>query len=124
MGRPGESDSPMIIDRNGVPQIYLDDTKASLSKLHNTTSSDTGIFGDTWSKALMDSIGTNDLLSSELEGLTTQVEFPNSYIGDSLETISRLIATRDVRGSDVDTFYIETFGKQILFVYLFFAFRV
>ncbi len=112
VGEPGVSDSPMIVGADGVPRVYLDDIKTSLSKFHNvTTSSDTGIFAETWSSALMDSIGTNDLLRSELEGLTTEVEFPDSYLGNSLETVSKLIASRDARGADVDIFYVETFGK-------------
>jgi hypothetical protein len=112
-GKPSISDAPMIVDRGGVPQVYLDDIKADLAKLHNISHLDSGIFADTWSSSLMESIGTNDRLSAELESVTTQVDFPNSYLGQSLETISRLIATRHVRGVDVDTFYIEKGGKSI-----------
>ena len=114
-GKPGISDPPIIVGRNGVPTIYLDDTKANLAKLHNATHPDSGIFADTWSSSLMESIGTNDRLSAELESVTTQVDFPNSYLGQSLETVSRLIATKDVRGVDVDTFYIEAGGEYISF---------
>ena len=112
VGKPGSSSAPMIVDRNGIPQIYLDDTKEIFPKLHNSSEPNSGIFADTWSSALMDSIGTNDLLSSELEGITTMTEFPDSYLGDTFSTISKLISTRDVRGVDVDTFYIETGGKD------------
>ena len=111
VGKPGVSGSPMIVNRNGVPTVYLDDTKAILPHLHNITQSDSGYFAETWSTSLIDSIGTNELLKSELEKVTTHVEFPNTYLGSAFKTISRLIATRDVRGVDVDTFYIEKGGK-------------
>lgn len=110
-GKPGISDAPMIVDRGGVPRVYLDDTQADLAKLHNTSHQDSGIFADTWSSSLMKSIGSNERLSSELANVTTQVQFPNTNLGNTLKTISRLIATRHVRGVDVDTFYIEKGGK-------------
>lgn len=42
--------------------------------------------------------------------MKTHYEFPESYLGNTLETISKLIATRHVRGVDVDTFYIDRNG--------------
>ena len=110
-GEPGESGSPMIVNRNGFPAVHLDDIKATLPYLHNNTQPNSGYFAETWSRSLMDSIGTNDLLASELERITTQVEFPDTYLGSAFKTISRLIATRNIRGADVDTFYIERGGK-------------
>lgn len=114
VGKPGISDAPMIVDRRGVPQVYLDDTKDALSRLHNITDTNRGVLADTWSSSLMKSIGTNELLSDELQDLTTQVTFPDTYLAQTLETVSRLIATRDVRGVDVDTFYIETGGTCMI----------
>ena len=111
VGKPGVSGSPMIVNRYGVPEVHLDDTKAILPHLHNTTQPDSGYFAEAWSASLMDSIATNELLRSELETRTTQVEFPDTYLGSTFETISKLIATRDIRGVDVDTFYIERGGK-------------
>lgn len=60
----------------------------------------------------MDAMGNNELLSSELKGLSTQTQFPNSGLANSFATVSKLIATRETRGVDVDTFYIETGGKK------------
>ena len=110
-GKPGVSSAPIIVDRRGIGKVYLDDTKAVLPKLHNMTHSDSGMFADTWSSSLMESIGTSELLRNELEGVTTHHKFPDSYLGNTLETISRLITTREVRGVDVDTFYIDRGGK-------------
>ena len=111
VGEPGASKAPITVDSSGVAKVYLDDAKTVLSKLHNTSRSDSGIFAETWSSSLMESIGTSELLRSELEGLTTHYDFPESYLGSTLETISRLIATRRARGVDVDTFYVDRSGK-------------
>ena len=111
VGKPGGSEPPIIVSRSGVPEIYLDDTEADLTKLHNTSDVDSGIFAESWSSSLINSIGTNKLLSTQLANVATHVQFPSSSLGRSLETVSRLIATRHVRGVDVDTFYIEKGGK-------------
>ena len=111
VGQPGVSNSPFIVDRNGVPQAYLDDILIDLDKLHNVSHAESGIFADSWSSSLMESIGVNQLLSAKLANVTVNTEFPHSYLGYSLKTVSRLIATKDLRGVDVDTFYVEMGGK-------------
>ena len=112
VGKPGVADfSPLIVDRNGIPQVYLDDVQGLMDKLNNKTNNDSGGFAEIWSTSLKESIGMNELLSSRLDGITTEVEFPSTYFGDSLETIARLIATRETRGVDTDTFYIEMGGE-------------
>ena len=111
VGKPGASEPPIIMSRNGISEMYLDDTEADLRKLHNNSDVDSGIFAESWSSSLINSIGTNKLLSTQMEGVATNVQFPDTALGHSLETVSRLIATRHVRGVDVDTFYIEKGGK-------------
>merc|ERR1719296_600071 len=81
-----------------------------LSKLHNVSHAESGIFADTWSSSLMKSLGVNKLQSAGLSNVTINVEFPETYLGYTLETVSKLIATKDLRGADLDTFYIEMGG--------------
>lgn len=115
VGEPGVTEAPMIINRDGLPELYLDaTTDAILGKLHNTSSANSGIFAETWSASLIDGIGTNKLFSSELKNTTTNGTFPDTNLGKSLETISKVIATRDVRGVDVDTFYVGLSGLSFL----------
>ena len=111
VGKPGVTKAPFIVDRNGVPQLYFDDMSEELSKLHNVSHAESGIFADTWSSSLMKSLGVNKLLSAGLSNVTINVEFPETYLGYTLETVSKLIATKDLRGADLDTFYIEMGGK-------------
>ena len=113
-GKPGVSDPPITIGRRGTGEVYLDETKEFLSKLHNKSAIDSGIFAETWSSSLMKSIELNELLNNEMEGLNTQTAFPDTYLGNTFSTVSRLIATREARGVDVDTFYIEKTGTFCL----------
>jgi len=111
VGKPGVSAAPMIVNRNGVPSVYLKDrTRELLPNLHNRTESDSGFFAETWSEELIRSLGINDLLSAELSQVTTNIEFPTDYLSSQLATVSRLIATRNARGVDTDTFYVEMGG--------------
>ncbi len=113
VGTPGVSLTPMIVNRDGVPKVYLGDELAeTLPLLHNSSSPDSGFFGETWSNELMSSLETNNLLGAELENVTTTTTFPTSYLSIQLQTVARLIATREARGVDTDTFYIETFGTR------------
>ena len=115
-GRPGLTSAPMIVGRDGFPKIHLDDaTIDTILKLHNNTQYDSGIFAETWSSSLQMSFDTNELLGEQLANVTIQTEFPGSSLSSSLKTVAKLIATRDTRGSDVDTFFLQTFGKILFF---------
>ena len=117
-GKPGISDAPVIVNRGGIGEVYLDETKDFISKLNNKTLIDSGMFAETSSLSLLKSIGTNELLNNEMKGLNTNTEFPNTHLGESLSTVSRLIATRKARGVDIDTFYIESYGKCFLSIHI------
>jgi len=90
----------------------MDDTQDFMTDLHRATSHDSGIFAETWSASMMESLGINHLLSSELQDVSTHTVFPNAYFASQLQTVARLIATREARGVDTDTFYVEIGGKD------------
>ena len=113
-GRPGVTSTPIIVDRSGFPEIHLDDIRDVMPKLHNATQFDSGIFAETWSSSLRESIDTNALLSAQLENVTVQTEFPESGFASSLKTVAKLIATREERGVDTDTFFLSKGGKVSL----------
>ena len=110
-GETGKSDAPIKVTATGVPEMYLEETEEYLSKLHNVSVEDSGLFAETWSSSLMESVETNKLLSSELKNVTTIIEFPRNYLGRTMETVAHLIATREARGVDIDTFYIQRGGE-------------
>lgn len=90
VGKPGVTKAPVIVGRRGVPSVYLDETSSVLSKLHNESETESGIFAETWSSSMMEAIETNDLLRAELDGMESYVEFPNTPLGNSLETVSKV----------------------------------
>ena len=111
IGKPGVSEAPVGVNPSGIGKVYLDETKDFISKLHNHTATDSSVFAETWSTSLLKSNGVNQLLTNEMEGLETEISFPNSELGSAFSTVSKLIATRKARGVDIDTFYIERQGK-------------
>lgn len=113
VGEPGASGAPMIVNRNGVPDTHLDDTTDYLASLHKETDADSGYFGETWSASLIESLGTNQALGNALQNTEVGTDFPDSYLARQLKTVARLIATRETRGVDTDTFYVETGGESI-----------
>ena len=117
VGQPGVTNAPFIVDRNGIPNMFFDDILLDLDKLHNNSHIESGIFADTWSSSLMKSLGVNQLLRAELANVTINAEFPHTSLGVTLETVSKLIVTKDLRGVDVDAFYVEM-GGTCLFLSL------
>jgi hypothetical protein len=93
-----------------------------MKELHNSSTFDSGHFAEMWSSAFTDSLNINDVLSSELDGIKVQTEFPSSYLSLQLKTVAKLIATRNARGVNVDTFYVEIGGK-INLSYIFVSFE-
>jgi len=110
-GRSGISDPPFIVNREGVPSVYISEqAKEIIYSLHNETESDSGVFAETWSSSLLRSFDSNDLLGVALENVTTSSIFPTSKLGRQLEIVCKLIAVREARGVDTDMFYVETGG--------------
>ena len=118
VGTPGLSDSPAIVNRNGVPDAYLYDVENIFPNLHNKTLSQSPMFSETWSDALIKSLSTNKALKGELDQVTLSTTFGSSYLSRQLETVAKLIKTRSNRGADVDVFYVETGGFDTHFKYV------
>ena len=115
VGKPGGSPTPMTVNSRGLSELHLDDIIDVLPNLHNTSELGSGIFAEKWSGSLLNAIETNDLLSEGLANVTTTVQFPDTYLGYTLSTVARVIATREIRGTDVDMFYIEQGGKKFIY---------
>jgi len=111
-GMPGVASSPMVVSSgDGQTPFYASSTvRGLLPKLHEQNSVDSGYFSETWSSSLTQALNGNDLISAALLNVSTSVVFPNSYLGRQLRTVARLISTRNQRGVDTDTFYVEIGG--------------
>ena len=83
------------------------DTVKHLNKFSNIGS---GLFSETWSNLLLQSLGENDLLYNTLSTTQLQTNFPETNLGLQLETIAKLIKSKDSRGTNRDVFYAK-FGS-------------
>ncbi len=113
VGSPGVSAAPIIVDWQGIPPMYFNEIDEMIGSLHNLTVSDSGFFGETWSDELMKSLTTNSLLTETLKDKETETVFPASHLSQQFATVSRLIKSRESRGVDRDTFYVEIHGENI-----------
>lgn len=113
VGQPGVTTAPMIVEDDGISEFHLEDLESMIGNLHNNTPHDSGFFGEMWSDALMAAVDTNKLLAAELDNVATNTTFPDSYLSRQLETVARLIETREARGVDTDIFYVEIGGMMI-----------
>jgi uncharacterized protein (DUF1501 family) len=111
-GKPGVSSSPMVVSSgNGQTPFYASSTlRGLLPTLHEQSQVDSGYFSETWSNSLMQAVDGNDLISAALLNVSTSAVFPNNYLGQQLRTVARLISTRNQRGVDTDTFFVEIGG--------------
>jgi len=112
VGKPGVTETPMIISRNGVtrfnPAPSFSDFDATIGLLNSDTTPASGVFGEWYSDTFVQSINRNKLLYDTLSEMETIVEFPNSGIGRQLSMVSKMIDSRHTRGSDADFFFTST----------------
>ena len=89
---------------------YLSDPDRFISRikeLNKEANLGSSLFGETFSSMLHESLAENRLLHETLKSTTTEATFPISNIGVQLDTVARLIKSRDIRGTDRDVFYVE-----------------
>ena len=79
-----------------------DDEKAafrsSIKGINKKTTISSSFFGETWSDSLFRSLGEIDLLYEQMDIQNTTIDFGRSHLNRQLETISKLMKTRDARG--------------------------
>lgn len=76
-----------------------------LNGMHGPYSS---IFGETWSSSVHKSIDLVNRLHKVQQNVRSKANFPDSDLGRQLALISKLIASKDCRGSNRDVFFVET----------------
>lgn len=77
------------------------------------TESETGLFADSWSTSLIDSVENTKLLNQAINSLgsnATTANFPGTKPGRALKTVARMIASREARNVDVDVFRVRVGG--------------
>lgn len=120
-GFPGESPDPLIVSRSGAKsfnpgsgdQSYLD-FATYIENLNNKTTSQSSIYGETWSDIFFSGIQDSERLKASMASvpLPTTIWDPNeegSELYQKFSTIYKLIKSRADRGSDLDVLY-TSFG--------------
>jgi len=98
--------SLFTVDANGLqtfnPMPWAQPLKEKVMDLNKGTNIGSGLFGETWSDIVYNSFGENDLLFDALDKATVGAEFPDTFFAAQMETISKLIQTRAIRGKQGD----------------------
>merc|ERR1711923_140321 len=114
IGKPGINPSPMILSQNGISEFNRDPSQVNMTetiaKLNGETAQNSGVFGELFSDVLLTSLSHNKLLYDTLDEIENPNEFPDSNLGRQFSMVSKMIASRDKRGTDMDLFFLSTGG--------------
>lgn len=120
VGYPGVSSPVSIIGQGGVNEfdprpkngdsLSQDSLIKGIENLNNATELDSGMFAETWSSLLLDSLRQNQKLYDTLQAVELSTTFPKNSLGRKLETVAKLIQTHKVRGTNRDVFYLQIGG--------------
>ena len=114
IGDPGVSSSPMILSDTGVTEFNRNPSQTNMSDiiadLNGQTTENSGLFGELFSDELLTGLSHNQLMYDTLNGLDNLFVFPSDELGRQLSTVSKMIATREQRGTDADVFFLSYGG--------------
>jgi len=93
--------------------VEPDTMKTYFNALNGETAPNSGLFGNHWSKEFIDGIEKSDALGiiNMNAGLTETGWSPEgAHLAPQLETVSKLIKTHEMRGTNRDVFYVKVQG--------------
>lgn len=104
----------IVLSSSGIEPFDPSDSESTLGEkvknINTMTTTKSGLFGETWSSFLHDSLAENKLLHNILEDISIDSEFPDTHLGNQLKIVAKLIKTAKERGTDRDVFYVELGG--------------
>eukprot|EP00984_Skeletonema_dohrnii_P036548 scaffold37625_cov250-Skeletonema_dohrnii-CCMP3373.AAC.1 len=113
VGEPGGV-APFILSSSGLPDFNaapsISDMDTVILELNNATRKDSGIFAETWSNLLAESMASHELLKTELDAVDVSTAFPTGGVGAQLKTVAQLMKTKESRGVVRDIFYVSQGG--------------
>ncbi|KAL7542550.1 hypothetical protein ACHAXR_011864 [Thalassiosira sp. AJA248-18] len=113
-GEAGQGPSQFIVSSSGLSEFNRDPTISNMNEiintLNNSTTNDSGFHAETWSSKLTQSLAKQALLKQEVDATSVTTIFPSSRTADQFEMITRIMQTREARGSKRDIFYTEDGG--------------
>ena len=69
-----------------------------IKRLNPMSKIGSNLFGETWSNVLMKSVGDGDFLKDTIDATSVTTSFPDTYVSDQFELLSKLIKSQDSRG--------------------------
>ena len=100
--------------RRGVEELnpipWADPLLGKVKHLNNATNIGSGLFSETWSNTLFQSLGENDIFYEALKTAKLSTAFPSNSLGKELAMVAQAIQTKSVRGRDRDIFYTQIGG--------------
>jgi len=115
IGEPQASPAPFYVDSRGVKEIFPnlpEELQESINDLNNASDVYSGLYGETWSQTLQNSIFQTELMKEALENATlfNETLFPDSHLGRQFKMVAKAIEGRDTLGLDRCTFYLSMGG--------------
>ncbi len=113
-GMPGVNPSAVVLNRDGVRPFNKspsdENMMTMIKELNQDMKEESGVFADLWADHVTSALAINEKLYETMSTKTTTADFPTSHLGRQLETVSKMIDTRNERGADRDVFFTSTGG--------------
>jgi uncharacterized protein (DUF1501 family) len=95
---------------NPTAPDFASEVLDKVKEVNTAASIRSSLFGETWSNALFQTLGENELMYEELSNTFVNVTFPYTDLGLQLQTVAKVMKTKDVRGTDRDIFNVRIGG--------------
>ena len=111
-GEPQKSPSVYTLSPDGIQEFNempsTENMRDVIFNINNVTTTMSGVFGKTWSKMVEDFIRQYEDLSEALDGVSFSDQYPNSWLGRQLATVSSVMQMRSAFNQDRQFFYVES----------------
>jgi hypothetical protein len=113
-GEAGSGPTQYILSRTGLTAFNAEPSIANMNdvikSLNNDNTADSGFHAETWSSKLIESMNRQMSLKEKVDLTNVTALFPGGGIADQLKLVTRLMQTREARGSKRDIFYVQDAG--------------
>ena len=113
-GEVGFGPAQFILHSSGLTAFNSDPSVANMNNviksLNDDNTADSGFHAETWSSKLTESINRQKSLKEKVDLTNVTTLFPVGGIADQLKLVTRIMQTREARGSKRDIFYVQDAG--------------
>lgn len=110
-GEAGQGPSQFILSGSGISTFNKDESITDMANvikaLNNDTVPDSGFYAETWSSKLTELLSQHETLKTELDPTEVTATFPKGSTADEFMLITRIMQTREARGSKRDIFFVS-----------------